>query len=68
MAVLTVLILLLLIPTRQELIHWLILVGIRVSIYKSDVDDGISLDLPSSSDDNVTSFIQATSPLTYILL
>ena len=43
---LTVLVLILLIPMSQEIIHWLILVGIRVSIAKSDVDDGVSLDLP----------------------
>ena len=45
-AVLTVLILILLLPTIQELIHWLMLVGIRVSVSKFDVDDGVSLAFP----------------------
>ena len=45
-AVLTVFDLLLLLPTIQELINWIMLVGIRVSIEKYDVDDGVSLDLP----------------------
>ena len=46
MAVFTIIILLFLLPTTQELIHWLILVGIRVSITKYDVDYGVSIDFP----------------------
>ena len=46
LAVPAVIILVLLLPTSQELIHWIILVGIRFSISKYDVDDGVSLDLP----------------------
>ena len=44
--VITRLILILLLPPIQELIHWLILAGIHGSIAKSDVNDGVSLDLP----------------------
>ena len=44
--VLTVLILLLLIPMIQELIHWLIIVGIHVIISKSDFGDDVSMALP----------------------
>ena len=39
-------ILLLFLPTSQELFNWLILVGIRVRISKSDANDGVSLDFP----------------------
>ena len=46
MEVITVIILILLLPTIQEPIHWLILVGIRVGVYKFAVDDGVSLVLP----------------------
>ena len=46
MAVLTVLILIFPLPKIQELIYWLILVGIGVIIPKSDIDDGVSLDFP----------------------
>ena len=58
-AVLTVLTLLFLFPTSQELIHWLVLVRIRVSISKSDVDDGVSLAFPRALDENFTSCLQA---------
>ena len=44
--VITVLVLIFLIQMIQELIPWLILVGICVSITKPDVDDGVRLDLP----------------------
>ena len=44
--VLTVHILLFLLQTIQELIHLLILVGIRARIPKFDVNDGASLDFP----------------------
>ena len=46
MVLFTMLVHLLLLPTRQELIHWLMLVGFRISIAKLDVDDAVSLDLP----------------------
>ena len=45
-SVIIVLIFILLLPTSQELIHWFVLVGIRIFISKSDVNYGISLDLP----------------------
>ena len=45
-AVINVNILLLILPTSQELIHWFVLVGIRVWVSKSDINVGISLDFP----------------------
>ena len=33
-------------PTSQVLIHWIILVGIRISISKSESNYGVSLDFP----------------------
>ena len=45
-SVLTVLILVLLLPTRQEIIHWFVLVGVCIQVSKSDIDYGVSLDLP----------------------
>ena len=47
-AVITVIIRIYLLPTIQEIIYWLILAGISISISisKSDVDDGVSLDFP----------------------
>ena len=42
----TVIIFLLLLPTSQELIHWFVLVGVRVQVYKSDVDYGTIMDFP----------------------
>ena len=44
--VLTMLILILLLSTSQEITHRLILLGIHISIYKSDVNYGISLIFP----------------------
>ena len=44
--VLTVLILILLLLISQDLIHWLLRVGIRVRISKYDVNYAVSLDLP----------------------
>ena len=41
--VITVLILLLLLPTSQEIFHWIIPIGIRVIISKSYVNYGVSL-------------------------
>ena len=48
---------LLLMLTRQEIIHWIILVVIRVRVSKYDVDYGVSLDLPYASDEKATSYI-----------
>ena len=45
-SLLTVIIFILFTPTIQELLHWLILVDIRFSISKSDIDDGASLNFP----------------------
>ena len=45
-AVITVIILLLILPTSQDLIYWLMLVGICVSKSKFDFDDGVSLAFP----------------------
>ena len=45
-AVITALILIFPIPTSQDLIHWLILVSIRINISKYDADYGVSLDFP----------------------
>ena len=52
-AVLTVLIFLDSFPPRQELHHWVILVGTRVSIAKFDVHDGVSLLIPLTSDNHI---------------
>ena len=45
-AVLSVLIRIVILPTIQDLIYQIILVGIYVSISIFDVDDGVSLDFP----------------------
>ena len=66
--ILTVLILLLPLLTIQELIHWLILLGIRVRIYKSDVDDDVSLDLPYALDDDIIPCLHPPPLLTSPLL
>ena len=60
--VLTMLVLLFLITTIHELIRWLVLVGIHISIKKYDANYGISLDFQLVSDDNVTSCLQDPSP------
>ena len=44
--VLTVLIFVFLVPNIQDLIHWLILVGVNVRVSKYDVDYGVSLSFP----------------------
>ena len=46
LTVLTVLTVILLISMDHDIIHWIIFVGIRVSVYKPDIDDGTSLDFP----------------------
>ena len=46
MEVITVFILLLLLPTIKDLIHWFIPVGIRVRISEFGVDYGVSLAFP----------------------
>ena len=66
--VLTVLTILSLLSTIQELIHWLIPEVIRASISKSDYDDGISMALPQSWDKDTTLCLQASPPLTCLLL
>ena len=43
-SVINVLVLLVLLPMSQELIHWLIIVGIHISIAKYDINDSVSLD------------------------
>ena len=45
-SVLTVVVLIFLLPDGQELIHWIILVSICITISKSDVNYGIILDFP----------------------
>ena len=55
MAVVTIIIIILLIPIIQELIRWIILVGIHISIFKLDVDDGVSLALPQAPNKYVAS-------------
>ena len=44
-AVLTVIIFILLLPTIQELIHWSVLVGVHVRVSRYDVNYGVSLSL-----------------------
>ena len=44
MAVITMLFPILLLPTSQELIYRFVHVGVCVGVYKSDVDEGVSLD------------------------
>ena len=46
MTVLTELIFLDILPLRQERYHWLILVRIRVSVTKIDVNDCVELKIP----------------------
>ena len=45
-AVLTTLIIILILPTIKEIIHRFVIVGVRARIFKSEADDGVSLDLP----------------------
>ena len=45
-AFITVFILIFILSTIQELFHWLIIVGIHISISKSEPNDGVSLDFP----------------------
>ena len=46
MTVLTVLVLVDLFPPGQERCHWLLLVRIRVSVTRFDVNDGVNLMIP----------------------
>ena len=46
LAVLTGLVIIFLLLTSHDLIHCLILVGIRVRITKSDINDGVSFAFP----------------------
>ena len=67
--VLTVLISLDIFPPIQERRHWLILVGIRVSVTKCDFNDGVSLSIPEASDHHVSPhFLVLVTPLTYLPL
>ena len=45
-AVITIIILILLLLTSQELIHWLIPVGLRVSVVDFDINYGVSPSFP----------------------
>ena len=45
LALLTMLIIIFLLTTSQDIIHWLIRVGIRVRMSKYNIDDGVSMDL-----------------------
>ena len=45
-SVLTVIIIILFLPSIQELIYSFVLLGVRVYVSKSDGNDGASLDLP----------------------
>ena len=44
--VITMIILFLPLAMSQELIHWFVIVGVRIRVSKYDVDYGIRLDLP----------------------
>ena len=68
MAVITVFIIIFLIPTVQELIHWFLPVGICVQVSKLDINYGISLGFPYSLNEYVISCLQSAPPLTYLLL
>ena len=46
MAIFNVLVLILSLPPIQDLIYWLLPVGVCVQVFKSDVDYVISMDLP----------------------
>ena len=67
-AALTMLILIFLLSMIQEIVHWIIILGVRISINKYDVDDGISLDFSKAPDENITSCLQSAPPLTCIIL
>ena len=54
--------------TIHDLIHWFIVVGICVSIVKSNVVDGVSLAFTLGSDEDITYCLQAAPPLTYLIL
>ena len=62
---LNVLILLLLLPTRQELINWLKLVGILISVAEFGVDYGISISFTYDLNEYDTSCLQYFTPLTH---
>ena len=46
MAIINVLVLIFSLPPIQDLIHWLLPVGVSVLVFKYDVDYGISMALP----------------------
>ena len=45
MAVFTMIILILILSMIQEIIHWFVLSGFHVRISKSDMNDGVSINL-----------------------
>ena len=67
-AVLNIIIFILLLPKIQELVHWFILVVVRIHILKPGVGYGDSLYLPQALDEKIASCLQSAPPLTYILL
>ena len=52
--VLIVLVFLVSFPLSQDRCHWLIIVGICISVTKFDVNDGLNLSIPLTSDHNVS--------------
>ena len=68
MAVIAVLILILLIPTSQDLIHWLMIVGICVRLSKFDFDDSLIMTFPLSPNECFKYFLQSSPTLTYLIL
>ena len=67
-AVLNIIIFILLLPKIQELVHWFILVVVRIHILKPGVGYGDSLYLPQALDEKIASCLQSAPPLTYIIL
>ena len=62
---LTLFVILLFLPTSQDIIHRFFIMGVCVSIYKSDVNYDVSLDLLWYLYENVTSCLQSSPPLTF---
>ena len=67
-AVITVLMLLDFLPLIQERCHWIKSVGVRVSVAKFDVYDGVILSVPWALNCYVTLCLQFSTPLTYLSL
>ena len=68
-AVLTMLVFLDLLPPGQERWRWLVLVHIHVSVTYLDINNGVNLTIPQTSDYHISPryFVLVTT-LTYILL